>query len=103
MAKVFYCNCEVKCHGGKPVSRATFDRHAKYRHTIHTSLSTVLDAADQQDDSESEESDHEPAQKKKKLDGEPGTDADETPDPDEDFFDLQDFAFSDQVQRFTFL
>jgi hypothetical protein len=66
---------------------------------MHTSLSaTVLDAVDQQNDSQNEDSDSEPAQKKRKLTGDPGTDGDETPDPheDEEFLDPRDF--SDQVR-----
>ncbi|KAJ7722668.1 hypothetical protein DFH07DRAFT_286831 [Mycena maculata] len=31
--KEYRCTCEKRCHGDKPVSRRTFERHAPYRDT----------------------------------------------------------------------
>ncbi|KAJ7869672.1 hypothetical protein B0H13DRAFT_2350823 [Mycena leptocephala] len=49
MPREYTCNCEVRCHGGKPVSRATYNRHAPYRHQLHP-LSNNFDASDSEDD-----------------------------------------------------
>lgn len=62
MPREYYCNCEVRCHGGKSVSRATYNRHATYRHQLHPFLlpenpENPIHTSDSEDDIADSESD----------------------------------------------
>ncbi|KAJ7092162.1 hypothetical protein C8R44DRAFT_647108, partial [Mycena epipterygia] len=68
-----YCTCERYCHGGKPVSRATYNRHSDYRHQLSTSLPDAMEDSGEESEGtdiagdDGHDYDH-PVQKKPRLD-----------------------------------
>jgi hypothetical protein len=40
-----YCNCEVRCKGGKNVSRKTYMRHSEYRNEFSPEFIAFVAAA----------------------------------------------------------
>ncbi|KAK6978272.1 hypothetical protein R3P38DRAFT_2809258 [Favolaschia claudopus] len=104
----YRCTCEVKCHGGKKVSRATYNRHSKYRHQLRTSLGDSSDSgqSDYSDsDRESTDSSSEPPAKKIKLEwdlySDGVVDADEAESDESDLEDTMDPGSVDDLRNNT--
>lgn len=75
MPREHYCPCEVRCHRGKWVSKATFTRHKK-RYLQHILMPLLLEE-DIEEDSEDETADVEDVEQNGGSDDEMGKDLEE--------------------------
>jgi hypothetical protein len=69
--KEYECDCQVKCHGGKAVSRRTFDRHSKYRIQSALLPDALHDSSEEESDSENTDGSDSDNESNESLDGSP--------------------------------